>query len=162
MTNIYLKFVHGLVRVMRFVSGAAIMMMLSLTCADIVLRFFRRPIPGVYDLVSFLGAIAVSFAIAHNSLENGHVAVEFVVAKLPERIRAGVRSMVNFLGLLLFVAISWQSFLYANDLRASGEISPTIQLPYYPVVYGISFATGAVCLVLFAALAENLAKVRKK
>ena len=162
MTNIYQGFVHSLVLVMRFVSGIAVMVMLFLTCADIVLRFFRMPIRGVYDLVSFLGAIVVSFAIANTSMENGHVAVSFVVDKFPKRLQAGFRAVVNFLGLGLFAAISWQSFLYATDLRSSGEISPTIPLPYYPVVYGISFATGVVCLVLFAAFAENLAKVLRK
>jgi TRAP-type C4-dicarboxylate transport system permease small subunit len=159
MTKLYQRSVNGLVRMMSYISAAAIVVMLALTCADIALRFFRRPIPGVYDLVSFLGAIAASFAIAHTSMEKGHVAVGFVVSKFPQRIRSGILAVVNLLGLGLFAAFSWQSFLYASELRASGEISPTIQIPYYPVVYGISFATGAVCLVLLLFLAENLGKV---
>jgi TRAP-type C4-dicarboxylate transport system permease small subunit len=159
MKGTYPRVVGGLAQRLRFVSALAIMAMLFLSCADILLRFFGAPIHGVYDMVSFLGAIAASFAIAQTSLENGHVAVSFVVNKLSKRLQAGVRSVVNFLGLGLFALIAWQSFVYATDLRASGEISPTIQFPYYPIVYGIAFAAGAVCLVLLLTIAENLAKV---
>jgi TRAP-type C4-dicarboxylate transport system permease small subunit len=161
MKGTYRRVVGGFAQTLRFVSALAIMAMLFLSCADIVLRFFGAPIHGVYDMVSFLGAIAASFAIAQTSLENGHVAVSFVVNKFSKRLQAGIRFVVNVLGLGLFSAIAWQSFVYATDLRASGEISPTIQFPYYPIVYGIAFAAGAVCLVLLLAIAENLAKVSR-
>jgi TRAP-type C4-dicarboxylate transport system permease small subunit len=162
MTSRYRRVVHGLALILRFVSGLAIMAMLFLSCADIVLRLFSMPIYGVYDMVSFLGAIAVSFAIAQTSIENGHVAVSLVVSKFPERVRAGTRAAVNLLVLAFFIVIAWESYLYASDLWASGEISPTIQLPYYPIVYGIAFGAVAVCLVLLLAFAENLAKVFRK
>jgi TRAP-type C4-dicarboxylate transport system permease small subunit len=160
--TIYKRFVQKFVLIMRNISGTAIMMMLFLTCADIIMRFFRMPIRGVYDLVSFLGAITVSFGIAHTSLENGHVAVSVIVNKFPERSQAFIRTVVNFLSIGLFAVISWQSFRYATDLWASGELSPTVELPYYPIVYGIAFSTAVVCLVLFGAFAENLVKVLRK
>ena len=147
--------------------------MMLLTCADIILRFavtvyrsYRweflkpfRPIPGTYELVSFLGAVAVSFAMAHTSVEKGHVAVSIVVRLFSERVQAIIESLTNVLGLILFAMISWQSVLYANDFRASGEVSLTLQLPFYPFVYGIGFSAAAVCLVLFTDLFNNLAKV---
>ena len=162
MTNVYQKTVNRLVKVMYYIAGVAIMGMMLITCADVTLRYFRMPIPGTYELVSFLGAIAISFAIAHTSVEKGHVAVSFIVDKLPEKVRAGIRAVTGFIGLALFAAISWQSVLYANELWASGELSPTMKLPFYPIVYGISFATGMVCLVLLADLTNNLRKVANK
>ena len=56
--------IFKIVRWIDLVSAAAIVAMMTLTCADVVLRWFRHPIKGTYELVSFLGAIAVSFAIA--------------------------------------------------------------------------------------------------
>ncbi len=162
MTNVYQKTVERLVKVMYHIAGAAIIGMMAITCGDVALRYFRMPIPGTYELVSFLGAIAISFAIAHTSVEKGHVAVSFVVGKLPEKVKAGIRVVTGFFGLALFAAISWQSCLYAHELWASGELSPTMKIPFYPIVYGISFATGTVCLVLLADCANNLGKVFKK
>lgn len=162
MTNAYKRSVNGLVRVMYYIAGAAIMGMMLLTVGDVTLRFFRMPILGAYELVSFMGAVAISFAIAHTSVEKGHVAVSFVVDMLPERVRVLVRSVTGFMALVLFAAISWQSLLYGNELRMSGEVSPTIQVPFYPIVYGIFFATGMVCLVILSDVIENLGKVSGK
>lgn len=162
MTNVYQRTVNRLVKVMYYIAGSAIIGMMLITCADVALRYFRMPILGTYEIVSFLGAIAISFAIAHTSVERGHVAVSFVVDKLPEKVRAGIRAVTGFIGLALFATISWQSCLYANELWASGELSPTIKLPFYPIVYGISFATGTVCLVILVDFANDIGKVFSK
>ena len=49
-----------------------------------------------------------------------------------------------------------------NDLKASGEVSQTLELPFYPFVYGISFAAAAVCLVLLVDLFKSLGEVFRK
>jgi hypothetical protein len=77
----------------------------------------------------------------------------------PERIQAIIDSITSSFGFILFALISWRSVLYGNHLRASGEVSLTLQLPFYPFVYGIAFAAAALCLVLFVDLSKNLAKV---
>lgn len=164
---------NGLARIMYYVAGVAIVSMMLLTCADVLLRFgvtlyhaYRweflediKPIPGTYELVCFLGAVAVSFAMAHTSVEKGHVAVSLLVRLLPERIQAIIESVTCFLSLILFSMISWQSVLYGNDLRATGEVSLTLQLPFYPFVYGVAFSAGGVCLILMVAFSKNIARV---
>lgn len=167
------KISKDLARTLYWVAGIAIVSMMLLTCADVILRlgvtvyhkyhwFFLspfKPIPGTYELVCFLGAAAVSFAMAHTSVEKGHVAVSLVVRMFPERIQAIIDSITSSFGFILFALISWRSVLYGNHLRASGEVSLTLQLPFYPFVYGIAFAAAALCLVLFVDLSKNLAKV---
>jgi len=171
--NLFEKSAKGLARYMYYVAGAAIVSMMVLTCADVVLRlgvtFYHEyhwslfssfmPIPGTYELVCFLGAVAVSFAMAHTSVEKGHVAVSLIVRLLPERIQNIIGSITGTFGIILFALLSWQSVLYANDLRASGEVSLTLQLPFYPFVYGIAFASFAVCLVLVLELSNHVVKV---
>jgi len=171
--NLFEKSAKGLARYMYYVAGTAIVSMMVLTCADVVLRlgvtFYHEyrwslfssfmPIPGTYELVCFLGAVAVSFAMAHTSVEKGHVAVSLIVRLLPERIQNIIGSITGTFGIILFALLSWQSVLYANDLRASGEVSLTLQLPFYPFVYGIAFASFAVCLVLVLELSNHVVKV---
>ncbi|MBW2449419.1 MAG: TRAP transporter small permease subunit [Deltaproteobacteria bacterium] len=84
--HIFEKLGHILAKKMYWIAGAAIVAMMLLTCADVVLRYFRRPIPGTYELVCFLGAVAVSFAMAHTSIEKGHVSVSFIVALFPSKL----------------------------------------------------------------------------
>ena len=159
MTNAYQGSVSRLVVMMYYIAGVAIVAMMLLTVADVTLRIFRMPINGTYEVVSYLGALAISFAIAHTSVEKGHVAVTFVVDRLPVRIGALVRSVTGMMSFGFFAAISWQSVIYGNELRLSGELSPTIQIPFYPIVYGIAFAAGIVCLVILEGFVENARKV---
>jgi len=145
-----------------WVAGGAIVLMMLLTCADVVLRFFRMPIPGTYELVCFLGAVAVAFAMAHTSNEKGHVAVSLVVRLLPNRVQGVVEVLTNAFVLILFILIAWRSALYADTLRASGEVSLTLKMPFYPFVYGIAFSAAAVCLVKITDIYKSFLKVLNK
>jgi len=72
-------------------AGAAVIIMMLLTCADILLRLLRHPIPGTYEMVGFLGTVIISFSLAYTSIEKGHIAVEILVEKLPGACRSGSR-----------------------------------------------------------------------
>jgi TRAP-type C4-dicarboxylate transport system permease small subunit len=170
----YLEIISkNLAKILYWVAGAAIVSMMLLTCADVILRLgvtlFHRyhwgflspfnPIPGTYELVCFMGAVAVSFAMAHTSIEKGHVAVSLLVRLLPERVQGLIGTITTTFGLILFALLSWRSVIYAGELDSSGQVSMTLQMPYYPFVYGIAFASAAVCLVLLLDLIHSLAKV---
>lgn len=122
--------------------------MMGLTCADIVLRLFRRPILGTYDIVEFLGAVVVGFAMAQTTIERGHVAVQLVVTKFPPGIQKGIYLITHLLSIFLFTLVAWECVRYGNDLRISGEVSMTLKLPFFPILYGIAFSAAIVCVVL--------------
>ena len=151
-----------LARRLGIVAAASIFFMMALTCADVILRLFRMPIPGTYEIVSFMGAVAVSFAVARTSVENGHVAVSLVVQLLPKRAQGLVEGIIAILGIILFALIAWQSTLYALDCQRSGEVSLTLQLPFYPIIYGIAFGAVIVCLVLLVDFLDAIASMRHR
>jgi len=143
------------------VAGAAVVVMMLLTCADVVLRFFRHPVPGTYELVGFLGTMVISFSMAYTSLERGHIAVEIVVEKLPRRVRTAVEAAVALIGAALFALIAWQSAAYAADLRHSGEVSVTLAMPIYPFIYGMAAGSALLTLVLLSEALRDAARVVK-
>ena len=151
-----------LARRLGLVAAFAIFSMTAITCADVILRLFRMPIPGTYEIVSFMGAVAVSFAVAHTSVEKGHVAVSLVVQLLPERAQAVIESILAVLGIILFALLAWQSVLYGLDCQSSGEVSLTLQLPFYPIIYGVAFAAVVVCLVLLVDFLNAITSARRR
>ncbi|MBW2156094.1 MAG: TRAP transporter small permease [Deltaproteobacteria bacterium] len=157
--NSFQEIIYGLSRRLYWIAGAAIVAMMLITCADVVLRHFRMPIPGTYELVCFLGAVAVAFAMAYTSLEKGHISVSFVVALFPQRIQGLIESITHLFGVFLFGLLAWQSAIYANDLRLSGEVSLTLELPFYPFVCGIAFSAAVVSLILTSDLFKNIRKM---
>jgi hypothetical protein len=52
--------------------------------------------------------------------------------------------------------------VYANDLRLSNEVSLTLELPFYPFVYGIGLSAAIVCLILLCDLMNHLMKIFDK
>ena len=127
---------------------AAVIAMMLLSVTDVVLRIFGKPVPGTYELVGFLGTIVVSFALAFTSMEKGHIAVELLVERLPQRAQLAIESFGNLIGALLFGVVAYQAVLYALDLKKSGEVSSTLQMPAYPFIYGIAAGCALLCLLL--------------
>jgi TRAP-type C4-dicarboxylate transport system permease small subunit len=143
-------------RWLNYAACLAVVVMMLLSCADVALRLFGAPIPGAYEMVGFLGAVIVSFALAYTSLQRGHVAVELLFEKLPPRAQCFVEAGGNLIGAALFGLMAWQSLTYGTDLRHSGEVSLTLQMPIYPFVYGIALGSGILALVLLIDFIRSL------
>ncbi|MBW2636040.1 MAG: TRAP transporter small permease [Deltaproteobacteria bacterium] len=145
-----------------WVAAGALVIMMVLTCCDVVLRFFRHPIPGTYEMVGLLGTVIISFSLAYTTAKKGHIAVEFIVSKFGRRAQNSIDAVNDFLALILFAVITWQSALYALDLKASKEVSLTVQIPIHPFVFGISLGCGLVCFVLALDLYKSIRRLRTK
>jgi TRAP-type C4-dicarboxylate transport system permease small subunit len=130
-------------------AALCVVTMMLLTCADVFLRLFRLPITGTYELVGFFGALFVSFSLAHTSLMKGHIAVDFFVQRLAPGVRDILMFVNDLIGAILFALISWQFTAYARSLKAAGEVSMTLQIPIYPIAWGLGFGCGLLFIVLF-------------
>ncbi len=139
-----------------WLAAAAVSFIMFLTTADVILRFFRHPIPGTYEIVAFTGALVIAFAIPYTTVEKGHIAVEVLVQRLPWLARVIINVINDALALILFALITWQSLEYARDLKLSGEVSATLQMPTYPFVYGVALGCGLLCWVLLVELVREL------
>ncbi len=142
------SFVGRMAAFLNALAAAAIVVMMSLTCLDVILRIWRHPIPGTYEIVGMLGAVFVAFSLAKTSVDHGHIAVDFLVQRLPERIQYIVEAANAGICALLFAVVSWQSLRYAQDLKASGEVSMTLQMPIHPFVFGIAIGCAMLSVVL--------------
>ena len=140
--------------VFNWVAAAAVAGMMLLTCMDIILRLFRHPIPGTYEMVGFLGAVFAAFSLGYTSVNRGHIAVDFLVQKLPPRGQSLVDGVNALVCAVFFGFLAWQSGVYAGDLKHHGEVSMTLQMPVYPFVYGIA----AGCFLLTLVLAVRFLK----
>jgi len=130
------------------VSASAVVFIMLLTCADVVMRLFGRPIPGTYELVGYFGAMIVAFALAWTSVERGHISVELLVDRLPARPRAIVEGAGHLASCVLFGLIAWQSQVYAMDLLENGEVSLTLGIPTWPFVFSLTAGCGMLALIL--------------
>ena len=134
-------------RVLNGIAGVALTFMLLLTVADVLLRAGGHPIIGTYEIAALALALVVGFGIPQASLERGHVYMEFLLVKLSERSKNVMNTFTRVLCLILFAFIGYNLFIVGAGFHASGEVSPTIKLPFYPVAYGVAVCCLLECVV---------------
>lgn len=144
------------------VAALAIIIMMVLTCADVVLRFFGHPILGTYEIIGFLGSVVVSFSLAYTSIEKGHVSVEILIERLPERLQHFIDGVGSSISAVLFGLLAWQSAVYALEIKRSGEVSMTLQMPIYPFLLGIAVGCGLLFVVLILDMFRSFRRVNGK
>lgn len=142
------RFVARLSGKMNWIGAASLVFMMLLTVADVIGRFFNSPIPGTFEVVGFTGAAVVAFALPYTSIEKGHIAVDILVQKLPWLARVIINAVNALVAMVLFCVISWQCVVFARSMQMSAEVSPTLQMPIYPFVYGIAAGCALLSLVL--------------
>jgi len=153
-----LRFIFRLSQGGNQVAGVTLTLVMGLTVADVFLRILGKPLVGVFELVAFLGAVVIGFSIPFTSWVRGHIYVDFLILKFSTSTRKGIHVFTRLLGMGLFALIGWNLLKMAGDLYRSGEVSPTLHVPFYPVVYGI----GVVCLIQALVLTADIVKVVKE
>ncbi len=149
------KYVWGVCKIFDAIAGICLLSVMFLIVINIILRaVFKNPILGTYEFVGFLTSLAVGLALAHCALKNGHIAVGFLVAKLPERVRAGIDALTNAVSAVFFIFCSLHMLEYARSFAASGEVGLTTKIPFYPFVYGLAASLALLCLVLILRAVE--------
>jgi TRAP-type C4-dicarboxylate transport system permease small subunit len=146
------RFIARIADKVNWIAAAAVVFMMLITTADVIMRVFRHPILGTYEIVGFTGVVVIAFSLPYTSIQKGHIAVEFLVQRLPWLARVIINIINACVSIVLFAVIAWQCAKYAETMNISGEVSSTLQMPTYPFLYGISFGCLLLCVVLFIEL----------
>ena len=141
-------------KILSYIGGAALTFMMFLTVADVLLRAVGRPILGTYELVSLTLAIVIGFTIPKVSLDRGHVYMEILLEKFSKRDKAIMNTFTRVLGIILFAIIAYNLFLIGREFHTSGEVSSTLKIPFYPVVYFVGVCCFVECFVFLFDIAK--------
>ena len=134
-------------RVLNSIAGVAVTFMMLLTVADVLLRASGHPIIGTFEIVALSLALVIGFGIPQVSLERGHVSMDFLLEKLSKRGRNVMNTFTRVLCLILFAFIGYKLFGVGARFHASGEVTATIKIPFYPVAYGVAICCLLECCV---------------
>jgi TRAP-type C4-dicarboxylate transport system permease small subunit len=147
MENLLGRFLAVAGKVLNFIGGAALSFMMFLTVADILMRAGGHPILGTYEIVGLSLALVIGFGIPKVSMDRGHVYMEFLIEKLPRNWKNLLNTFTRLLCIFLFVIIGYNLFSVGNEFHTSGEVSPTLKMPFFPVAYGVGVCCFIECLV---------------
>jgi TRAP-type C4-dicarboxylate transport system permease small subunit len=135
---------------LNFIAGVALTAMMLLTVVDVLLRAVSFPFVGTFEIVSLLMGIVISFGIPQVSMDKGHVYMEFLIERLSLRNRNLMNTFTRVLCIILFACIAYNMIKIGIRFHASGEVSPTIKIPFYPLPYAVSVCCFLECFVFLS------------
>ena len=154
-------FVRSLSKLLYWIAGIGMFALLLVSVIDISgNKFFKYPLPGGIDIVSYIAVVAIAFGIAEVQLSRGHIEVEMFEQRLGKFQRRIVNIFVNVLGMMLWTIVAWRSFLYGTDLLKAGEVSMTLEMPIYPFVYMVGICAIVTVLVILVQTVSVIRKVK--
>jgi TRAP-type C4-dicarboxylate transport system permease small subunit len=104
--------------------------LMLLTTGDVIGRgFFRKPIPGTFELSEYLLAVLILLGAAYTQQVKGHVGVDFITSRLSPRLRKICQIITTLLSLFIIAIVVWQGFLQGMSERTVSEI---LRIPQYP------------------------------
>jgi TRAP-type C4-dicarboxylate transport system permease small subunit len=122
----------------------------------VVLRFFfSAPYRGAYELVGFLGAIVIAFALGYTQKRKDHIVVDILTEKFPKRVNRVLDGVNYFITTIFFAIVSWQVFIWGMKISKSGEVSETLKIIFHPFIYSVSLGFVVFSLTLVIDFLKN-------
>ena len=139
------KIVDWLLNIMRSLSGVSMIVMMLLTCIDVIGRYFGHPIRGSVEIVGIFAVLTAVFSLPYTHRMKAHIGVEMFVEMLSPKTQAIIDLCTKILSFILFSVVSWRMGVYAFTIQKSGELTMNLKLPEYYVIFAASF-----CFLIFA------------
>jgi TRAP-type C4-dicarboxylate transport system permease small subunit len=127
-------------RVLYVIAGVTLVCMVLLTLVDVILRNFGHPITGSMELIQYGGSVVFGFSVCYATFLNAQVRVDIITSKLKPKPKKVLDIVTRVIGIALFLFVAYNFFLFAGDMRRSGEVTASFRLPFYPIIYALSFS----------------------
>jgi len=140
-------FSDNFIKTIEWIGVAGVVVMIAVTFINVVgAKLFLAPLRGATEMIGFAQIVAISFAIAIDLLDKRHIAVEFVVDRMPGSAQKWINMFISVLELIFFAILSYKSYFYGISLKEAGEISSGAFIPFYPFAFAIAFGSAAALL----------------
>lgn len=151
-------------KVLTFISGSALTLMMFWISADAVGRYIlKKPIPGTSEFnEEYLMILVVYFALSYTYTQGGHVRVSLFLRFFPKSTHRWVGALGDALGLSLFVLLTIASWGVAMDAFNKHVITNSIlQYPMAPAYFAIPIGSGFLSIRLLQSLLENIGVIER-
>jgi len=156
------KAVFPVSRFLLYIGQFTLILMVMLTVADVFLRYvLNRPILGSYELTEFMMAVLVFSTIGYTMVVKGHVVVDLVFIKLPQRSKDILECITSFIAFILFAVVAWRNAVQASTAWGRNDVTAELFIPISPFILFVAIGIAVLSLVLFTQFIQSLAKAIK-
>jgi TRAP-type C4-dicarboxylate transport system permease small subunit len=149
-------------RILMVLGGIAVLGLMVLATGNVVLRVFQVPYRGAYEVVAFLGAVVIAFALGYTQRRKDHIVVDILTEKFPKKVNRLLDGVNYLITGVFFSLVTWQSFRFAMKIWNSHEVSETLKIVYHPFILCVASGFAVFTFTIFLDLVKTLAGTEEK
>ncbi len=144
------------------VGGAALVVMVGLTVADVVLRnLFAIVVPGAMEIIGLLTILVALSTLSIVEIERSHIRVDLVLRAMPEFVRIPMTAGGLLLTFAMMIVTGAQILKQAIYLKDNEIVTGLLGVPEWPFVLAATVFVVLFALALLANFAEALGAVAR-
>lgn len=134
-------------RRLALVGGGLLLGVALVTVVDALLRsFLGRPLQGTFEATELVLAAIIFFGMPFTSLTDGHVAADFLTARLAPRAQHAIMAANAFVVTALLALITAQMAFLAAEYHAIARTTITTRIPIVPFIVPVTLASALATL----------------
>jgi TRAP-type C4-dicarboxylate transport system permease small subunit len=140
---------------------ALVFITMFITTSDVIGRYFRMPLPGAMEISELALGVMVFLGWAYTQAEKGHIAIDILFKRLPQKVQNILDIIIPLFGLTLMGLIGWRAVGFAMDCKSSHESTVDLGIPVWPFKLIIFIGAVTLCIQLIFDVIEALQKYRE-
>ena len=139
------------VPVLGSIAAIILFVMMCLTCADVVGRYFlNRPITGAFEVTELLLAALIFLGLPLVTLRQEHVSVDVLDPITPDVVLRIQHIIASMIAAAATAYLAWRLWVRAGNLLASGETTAQLKITMGYLAAGMSVLMGitALCFIV--------------
>ena len=138
------------VRFLEIVAALSLLALMSITCTDVILRyFFNSPLHSATELTRILMAIVVFCGLPVACMREEHITVDLLDGISPKSIINVRQAIMNLIAAAAMLGVAWRVQALAFRAMEYGDTTEFLRLPVHYITFFISFMSGVTALALF-------------
>jgi TRAP-type C4-dicarboxylate transport system permease small subunit len=137
------KGLHSVIMVFTWIGGAALIILVLMTFANVLGRYLlRKPLTGAVEISQLFLVVTVFFGVAYTEVRKQHVTFDEVVAFFPRGLRAITIGTMYFLVAVYALVMSWQETLLAiSYMLPAIRVTDVLKIPIAPAMFIIAIGS---------------------
>ena len=140
------------------VGGLVMAALMALIAINVVMRIFNMPVPGVSEWIPFMLATSVGLTISYCAVQGGHIAMGFMVDRLPRVLRLIIEVIMQLVVIAFVCLTAWVLWQYGFSTMATNTVGMVTRIPIYPFVFIVAFGFSVFILAAINGLLQLFVK----
>jgi TRAP-type C4-dicarboxylate transport system permease small subunit len=164
--NRIISVIHGIANAGAWISGIGIVIIMLITGATVVARYFvRRPLQGDMEVTELLLILIGFLVFGYTQIRHGHVSVELLTSRVSKGTGFVLNVLVYFLSAAIYLIMAWAIFQSAWDILKNpfkGTTTTLLGIPETPFLFAAVIGVFILALTLVADLFLSLVEASRK